>query len=115
LLLETDKNILAYKQEVMKIESALENESRPKPEPRPASPEPARKVKPKTENIPEVNETKKKIIAFIRTQPQIRAKEILVELSSISNRTIKRNLKELVDSGMVIRYSDNGIIYYSSR
>jgi hypothetical protein len=58
------------------------------------------------------NSTKDKILNYIKKRPEVRARDILFEFSSLSNRTVKRNLKELVDEGFLKKISEKGAVYY---
>jgi hypothetical protein len=62
----------------------------------------------------QLNDTQNKILEFVRRVPERRAKEIIVEFSAMSNRTIKRGLKELSQEGLIMKKSGNGTVYYSA-
>ena len=55
---------------------------------------------------------KEKILNFIKKFPDIRTKEIIDEFNIMSGRTVKRNLKELIDEGFLEKKSENGAVYY---
>lgn len=56
---------------------------------------------------------KDKILNFIKKSPQIRAREILEEFNLVSGRTVKRNIKELLDAGLITKMSEDHAVYYS--
>src|SRR3989344_4452469 len=56
---------------------------------------------------------KEKILSFIKRSPNSRTKEIVEEFSILSERTVKRNLKELIEGGLVKKLSKNKAVYYS--
>lgn len=55
---------------------------------------------------------KEKILNFIKKSPDIRAKEIMNKFNILSNRTVKRNLKELTDEGFLNKRFNGGAVYY---
>lgn len=56
----------------------------------------------------------KKILSFIQAFPNARTKDIVDKFSMLSDRTVKRNLRELISSGLVIKRAENRAVYYSS-
>lgn len=70
------------------------------------------KTKPKTKNI--LTESKKKILEFIKLYPNSRTKDIIYEFNTLSGRTVKRNLSDLLNSGFVRKRIDNKAVYYYS-
>lgn len=61
-----------------------------------------------------LNESKKKILDFIKSYPDSRTKDIITEFSIFSDRTVKRNLMELLQTGLVKKRVDNKAVYYST-
>ena len=62
-----------------------------------------------------LTETQEKILDFVRQAPDRRAKEVVNEFSALSQRTVKRSLKELSDEGKIIRrVEEGGAVYYSA-
>ena len=55
---------------------------------------------------------KEKILNYIKRSPDSRTKDIIYEFSVLSGRTVKRNLKELVDDGLLKKVSKDKAIYY---
>lgn len=55
---------------------------------------------------------KEKIFNYIKRSPNSRTKDIVYEFSILSKRTVKRNLKELVDSGLLKKVAKNKAVYY---
>jgi hypothetical protein len=60
-----------------------------------------------------LSDNQKKIIEFMRTNPEVRIRELMAALlSSMSERTIKRSLKELTTKGTLKRIQDaDGVRY----
>ncbi len=59
------------------------------------------------------NSNKERIFNFIKHSPNSRTKEIVEEFSALSERTVKRNLKELIQEGLVSKEAKNNAVYYS--
>ena len=62
----------------------------------------------------EFSKSKQKILEFIKSSPDIRTKDIIFEFNSVSDRTVKRNLTELLQAGLIKKRIDNKAVYYSS-
>lgn len=60
----------------------------------------------------ELTETKKKILNFVKSYPNSRTKDIIYELNTISGRTVKRNLMDLLKVGFIKKRVDNKAVYY---
>ncbi|OGN33901.1 MAG: hypothetical protein A3I39_01405 [Candidatus Yanofskybacteria bacterium RIFCSPLOWO2_02_FULL_47_9b] len=60
------------------------------------------------ERTKKANQVREEILKFIQHNHQARTKDIVSQFSAISHRTIHRNLKELVNQGLVVRHSDDG-------
>lgn len=58
------------------------------------------------------NSSKERIFSFIKKTPDVRTKEVMSEFSALSSRTVKRNLKELTDEGLLKKRSDGVAVYY---
>lgn len=56
--------------------------------------------------------SKKKILDFIKSYPNTRAKDIVYEFNALSGRTVKRNLTDLLSAGLVKKRIDNKAVYY---
>lgn len=73
----------------------------------------------KLQPIPQIyknktSSSKDKILDFIRRSEKIRAKDLIGEFSAFSDRTVKRILKELTDTGILKREeSPDRVVYYS--
>lgn len=65
------------------------------------------------EKIAPLNPSKQKILNFIKSYPDIRTKDIISEFSILSDRTVKRNLTELLKTGVIKKRVDNKATYYS--
>ena len=61
-----------------------------------------------------LNKSKKKILEFIKSYPNIRTKDIITEFNVLSNRTVKRNLTDLLRTGLIKKRVDNKAVYYYS-
>lgn len=57
--------------------------------------------------------SKDKILDFIRKTKKIRTKDLVEQFSAFSQRTVKRNLKELIGEGVIKREEDERAVYYS--
>jgi DNA-binding MarR family transcriptional regulator len=62
-----------------------------------------------------LSDNQQKILSFIRSSPDARTKDIIDEFSSLSDRTIKRNLRELADAGLITRRAGLRAAFYSIR
>ena len=61
-----------------------------------------------------VTDTMKLVLEGIKKTQPARAKDIIVSCASLSQRTVKRNLSELVRTGLVNKNVRNGSVLYSS-
>ncbi len=61
----------------------------------------------------ELSKTQEKILDFVRRLPDRRTKDVVDEFSAISQRTVKRVLKELSEEGKIYKKKDRGAVYYS--
>ena len=61
-----------------------------------------------------LSETQEKILEFVRREPDCRTKDVVNQFSALSQRTIKRGLKELNEEGRIIKRSDGVAVYYSA-
>ena len=52
------------------------------------------------------------ILSLIKNSPGIRSRDITVAMKPLSDRTIKRNLKHLIDAGMITREEKEQAVYY---
>lgn len=59
-----------------------------------------------------VSGNKERIYNYIKRSPNSRTKDIIYEFSVLSDRTVKRNLKELVSEGLVKRFAKDKAVYY---
>lgn len=84
---------------------SLGNTSRPAPTPR---------TVPVTDQVNGVALTsnQQRILDFIREHATARAKDIVTEFGVLSKRTVKRNLKELMDSGLIQKHSEDRAVFY---
>ena len=80
---------------------------------------PAQKIEPEPavkfpERTRRTNQVREEILGFIRNERRVRTKDILAQFGAISQRTIKRNLKELVGRGIVSKESGKSSTHYSA-
>lgn len=61
-----------------------------------------------------LNQNAEKIFSFVRTRQCVRTKEIVHQFSALSERTVKRSLKELTRQGLLKKESANRAMYYSA-
>ena len=61
-----------------------------------------------------LTETQNNILEFVRREPDCRTKDVIGQFSALSQRTVKRGLKELNEDGWVIKRSDGVAVYYSA-
>jgi hypothetical protein len=117
LSLKTYKSLLEIKLAVINKEKGLRTRSLGKVEEKflktnisdPPIPMP-RPVK----NPEKFNFNRQKILDFIKSYPNLRTKEIIREFNALSDRTVKRNLNELLRIGAIKKRSENKAVYYSA-
>lgn len=61
-----------------------------------------------------LNPNKEKILDFIKSYPRKRTKDIIFEFNALSDRTVKRNLMELLRAGLINKKVENKAAYYSA-
>lgn len=66
-----------------------------------------------TKNLKE-SSNKEMIFNFIKHSPNSRTKKIIEEFNILSERTVKRNLKELTTEGLVRKLAKDKGVYYSA-
>ncbi|OGN06039.1 MAG: hypothetical protein A2669_00720 [Candidatus Yanofskybacteria bacterium RIFCSPHIGHO2_01_FULL_48_25b] len=73
---------------------------------------------PQTQTLPSrkiiAGTNKERIFNFVRQAPERRPKEIIDQFSVLSERTVKRNLKELIREGLITKKQENRAVYYSA-
>ncbi len=77
----------------------------------PARPAVTRSAKTKSKRV---NPTAEKILSFVKGAPGVRTKEIVSEFSALSDRTVKRMLKELTRQGFLKKESEHKAVHYSA-
>lgn len=60
-----------------------------------------------------LSETQNKILEFVRSEPDCRTKDVITQFNALSQRTIKRSLKELNEGGRIVKRFDGAAVYYS--
>lgn len=107
-LLYARKNLLNFKLELIKLRH---EPVRTVPKPKENKPPVLVPRNVQSRNLKE-SSNKEKIFNFIKHSPNSRTKEIIEEFSILSERTVKRNLKELTTEGLVRKFAkDNGVYY----
>jgi len=71
-------------------------------------------IKKTIQNRSKLSETQNNILEFVRREPDCRTKDVIGQFSALSQRTIKRGLKELNEGGWIIKRSDGVAVYYSA-
>lgn len=69
---------------------------------------------PKVKKEINLSGNKQKILNYIKRSPDSRTKDIIYEFSVLSDRTVKRNLKELVSEGLVKKVAKDKAVYYTT-
>ena len=69
-------------------------------------------VEPKVKKEIDLGSNKEKIFNYIKRSPNSRTKKIIYEFSVLSERTVKRNLQELVSDGLLKKVSKDNAVYY---
>lgn len=108
-LLYARRNLLDFKLNLIRLHH------RPvQPAPKPIEDKP---VAPAVKNFKPRNlresSNKERIFNFIKRSPNSRTKEIIEEFNILSERTVKRNLKELTTEGLVRKLAKDNGVYYS--
>jgi hypothetical protein len=68
---------------------------------------------PKSEDQALLSENKKKILEFISQSTNVRPKDVLVQFSYLTKRTVKRNLQELTHIGLLHKENRNKAVLYT--
>lgn len=118
LLLDAELNLLAIKLEITRkkrvIESTPTKEKEIEQNVVLRSSEPKRISRTKKYNDEDLNSTKQKILEYIKNYPNSRTKDIVFEFNALSDRTVKRNLGDLLKAGLIKKKIDNKAVYYYS-
>ncbi len=109
-LLYARKNLLNFKLDLIKLHHQPVR-ILPKPKENKPFAFVPKNIKPK--NLKE-SSNKERIFNFIKHSPNSRTKEIVEEFSILSERTVKRNLKELTEEGFLRKLSKDNGVYYST-
>lgn len=116
LLLQVELNLLNIKLELSRIKNGLpvdhngdSDSNRYEQKVTPKNAEITRTVTKKTDRLAS---SKKKILDFIKSYPNTRTKDIVYEFNALSDRTVKRNLTDLLRAGLVKKRIDNKAVYY---
>ena len=104
------QEIRVSKQPSIKTEVVVESSE---PTPRPVIPS-APVIKKTIRNKSKLSETQENILEFVRREPDCRTKDVVNQFNALSQRTIKRGLKELNEEGWIIKRSDGAAVYYSA-
>ncbi len=109
-LLYARKNLLNLKLEMVKLH---QESVRIIPKPKESKP-PAFVPKNTQPRSLKESSNKERIFNFIKRSPNSRTKEIIEEFSILSERTVKRNLKELTTQGRVRKFAKDSGVYYAA-
>lgn len=61
------------------------------------------------------NKTQEQILEFVKRVPECRPKDIIGEFNALSQRTVKRSLKELSEMGLIVKKTnEDKAVYYSA-
>lgn len=63
----------------------------------------------------DLNENQTKILGFIKKFERVRARDVIDQFSALSQRTVKRSLKELIKSGLIEKEAEARAVFYSPR
>ncbi len=66
------------------------------------------------ENVSDLGANKERIFRFIQQSPNARTKDIIEEFRLLSERTVKRNLKELIEGGFIQKKAEHKAVYYQA-
>lgn len=106
-LLYARRSLLSFKLQLMRMPVKTQAVKEEKKEPVSPSPKAKQEIN--------LSGNKEKILNYIKRSPNSRTKDIIYEFGVLSERTVKRNLKELVSGGLVKRSSKDNAVYYSSK
>lgn len=59
-----------------------------------------------------IPDTKTRILDFIKRSSMIRVRDVVHEFNLLSDRTVKRKIKELADSGLVKKVMHKNVVHY---
>ena len=108
-LLYARKNLLAFKLDLIRLQNQKVRTVTKTKESNPIVPAP-KNLPPK--NLKE-SSNKERIFNFIKHSPDARTRDIVGQFSILSERTVKRNLKELITEGLIHKRSKDSAVYYS--
>jgi len=114
-LLNLKRRILNLK--LYLIKSIKKSNTTPIPKEEKATPPPVDKIELKPNITTAYKErpisSREKILDFIKKSRKIRTKDLVEEFSALSERTVKRTLKDLTDHGILKREESDRAVYYS--
>ena len=84
------------------------------PTPRPLIPTSTPVIQKSSRGKVRLSKTQENILEFVRQEPDCRTKDVISQFSALSQRTIKRGLKELGEEGRIVKRSDGVAVYYSA-
>jgi len=112
-LLLAKKNFLRLKLDILKSASEVQGDGDKLIKKVPAQKLPQKKNLIQRQANQDLSPTKERILEFIKQVPSVRTKQVIEEFNLISERTVKRSLKELTDQGFIQRKEDNKAVRYS--
>ncbi|MDP2647821.1 MAG: hypothetical protein Q8P35_01055 [Candidatus Yanofskybacteria bacterium] len=88
----------------------------PKTEPKVSQPPTEQTEMPRApKHSSDLNENQTKILGFIKKFDRVRARDVIDQFSALSQRTVKRSLKELMKSGLIEKEAEARAVFYSLR
>jgi len=110
-LLYARRNLLDFKLNIVRIHhQSIQPISKPKEN----KPLPSSVVKNNQPRNFRESSNKERIFNFIKRSPNSRTKDIIGEFNILSERTVKRNLKELIGEGLIRKLAKENGVYYSA-
>lgn len=109
-LLYARRNLLDFKLNLVRLHH---HSTQLKPKPKENKPPVFVSNNIQTKNLKE-SSNKERIFNFIKRSPNSRTKEIIEEFNILSERTVKRNLKELINAGLIKRSSKDRAVFYQT-
>lgn len=106
-LLYARRSLFAFKLQLTRLPAKPQAPKEEKKEVSPAAPQPKKEIN--------LAGNKEKILNYVKRSPNSRTKDIIYEFSVLSERTVKRNLKELVSDGLLKKISKDKAVYYHTK
>lgn len=101
-ILKTQKSLLQVKLKLLKLPKIPEIEEAVSQEKIPLN------------KLSFLSPSEQKILSFVRRSQHARARDIIDELGSLSERTVKRSIKGLLNSGLLSKHQEDKAVYYTT-